>query len=158
MLVAKNINSQNIGFGLQSTTKAKFVSIDYGHSFSSKLTLEIGVLVGRHHSLNIPGIGLQLTPKFYPNYRFRKYNLNFVSNFHYSRFNFIDGLNNHSINHLHLVFGYGVELRITQKITLENFFGIGGNLEKRSFDQISIDEINYDTGGILSFNLSYLIK
>jgi len=140
-----------------SSTKAEFVAPKVSIPLN-KHNLTIGVLLGRHHTFNNFGLGIQLGDVIYPNDQMNTWNLFFITNIQTSIFRKFPSSLINEIILSEFTGGYGVDYKINNEISIYTFFSIGFLIEWRKFDQSIENSTSFDTGGILSLGLKYEIK
>jgi len=149
--------NKEISLELISTTKAIFLNPSFSYRISRHYPY-VGLLIGRHHTLNGDGLGLNLGDSFFPNGRNNRFNLFFTGSYHVVSFRNLSSsslIENILVNQL--TFGYGVECNLSKKISIHTSFSLGFLVEKRNFIQPIEKSSNYDTAGILSIGINYKI-
>ena len=152
------LNSQNsIRVSGLSTTKAYFADIGFSKTLNKNFEIGLGVLYGRHHSLNIKGGGLTTNVLLYPHEN-EIINFFIASDIQFTLFNLSSDQDNIDIKYLHLVGGYGFDLKLSPNFFLFNYFGLGATYEHRSFNQNNIKNRNhFDTAGLFKLGMKYKI-
>jgi len=117
----------------------------------------LGLLLGRHHTFNSRGLGLNIGDRYYLNERQHPFNLFLIGSIQFIAFTNFSSPSVNSILNFQMSGGYGIDYKINPKLSLSTYFSLGFILELRTFKQNFNDYGSLDSAGILSLGMNYIL-
>ncbi len=141
---------------LFGSTRGFFIAPSFSFS-KNKHRPTLGLLLGRHHTLNGIGLGLNIGDRYYPNKKKHPLNLFFISSAQFIVFTNPSSPSLKSIFNFQLSGGYGVDYKVNSRLSLLTYFSLGFLLELRTFVPNFNNYGSLDSAGLLSFGMTYLL-